>query len=629
MLVSCCAEKMKETIYKFEGFLLDISQKSLKKNGLNIAVQPKAYELLKILIERQGRIVSRGELIDAIWGNTFVEESNLRFCVHSLRKILGKKADENDFIETVPKRGYRFTADVTELCIDPAAEPFEVPGNGDTSDRVPKRKFLSVKWLATGTILATACFLTIAIFRQQPSQPLDKYGLGIDTLAVLPFVQIGEGTETGEALQMGLADALHTSLIRIKHLRLLPVGAIRKYAGTDFDSLQTGRELNVDAVLDGSFRYDHEDVRVTVRLMRVSNGETLLSETFTTQKLNNLEVEELVSLRTARLLWLKLAQTTDEKSLAEVNVNSEAKNNYLAGRKIWQNRELKQSAEMIRHFEKAVEVEPDWSLAHSGLAEAVLNIDTLLTDWDTAENSVRKAVELDDENAQAYAALGQILHRKYWDWEGAEVAFKKALKLDPDYAHAHHEYGVFLSIQRRLVEAEVEIRKAVETEPFSPFYYASLCELYSYDRRFQEALKQCSFAQHIEPDFWRTRKQLFWIYVQKEMYSEMSAMILGKLSANEKAKHPLTAAFAKNDLRSFWASLIDERLRSKSNISNSLALATFYLQIGENEKAMDHLERSYNNREIFFPTANADSVFDSIRAEKRFRNLMKKVGLQK
>lgn len=611
---------MNKKTYAFGDFLLDLEQKRLVRNGQIVSLQPKVFDLLVFFVERGGELVSRDELMQAVWADTFVEETNLRFCIHALRKALG-----DGYVETVPKRGYRFIAEVIEN--QPEIFPAQISEEAAPPKLVPKNQFARRYWLIGISAFSIVCLLILAFAWQRSGVELPKNASGVDTLAVLPFTQIGDREID---LQAGLADAMITNLSKIKQLKILPVGAVQKFVGQDFDALQVGRELKADAVLAGSYLYEGEDVRVTARLLRVSNGETLWTETFNAKKISNLKLENLISLRTARLLSLKFAQTEDEKSLAGAEVNAEAVQNYLAGRRIWQARELKRREEMIRLFERAIELAPDWSLAHSGLAEAVLNEDTYSTDWKTAEQAARKALALDGANAQAHTALAQIYHRKYWDWENAEKSFQKAFEANPNYAHAHHEYGIFLGIQRRFVEAEEEMIKAVEAEPFSPFYFASLCELYSFDRRFDEALKQCDYAQNIEPDFWRTRKQLFWIYVQKEMYAEMSAMILGKASKAEKAKHPLSRALTENDWRPFWQSLIDERVNNpKGGASNSLALATFYLQIGEKKKTLDYLEKALDERDMFLPTANADFVFDSIRNEKRFNDVMRKIGLRK
>jgi tetratricopeptide (TPR) repeat protein len=263
------------------------------------------------------------------------------------------------------------------------------------------------------------------------------------------------------------------------------------------------------------------------------------------------------------------------------------------------------------------------------LAEALLNDETYFTSWERIEEMTRKALELDAANAQAHSAQAQIYFLKYWDWETAEKSFKKAFQLNPDYAHAHNQYGVFLGIERCFVEAETELKKAIEAEPFSPFYYASLCELYYFDHRFDAALTECYRAQNLEADFWRARKNLFQIYVQKKMYAEMSEMVLGRLSEAEKAAHPLTKAIAASDLRPFWQNLIDESLNSKNSARNSFSLANFYSQIGDKEKALTYLEAAFGQHDDYFPTVNADPSFDSIRKEKRFSELMTKIGLRK
>lgn len=615
---------MNKNTYEFGGFRLDLEQKRLQRNGQTVALQPKVFNMLVFFVEKRGELVSRDELMQAVWKDTFVEETNLRFCIHALRKALGKNADGKDYIETVPTHGYRFTAEADEKSSEIVGELLE---ESAPPKIIQKTQSAKRNWLIGISAFSVFCLLILAFAWQGTNIESPKNTPGINTLAVLPFASVGESAETDAALQTGLADAMINTLSKIKQLKVLPLASIRKFTGQNFDALAVGRELKTDMVLEGSYRFDGENVRVTANLLRVSDGAVLWTETLTSKKSNNLELENFISLRTARLLSLKFAQSEDEKSLAGTSLNTEAVQNYLSGRKIWQSRERERRDEMIRYFKKAIELEPNWSPGFSGLAGALLSEDSLLTDWKTVEQAARKALELDERDAQAHTALAQIYHRKYWDWENAEKSFKKAIEINPNYAPAHHEYSIFLGIRRRFVEAKEELEKAIGIEPFSPFYYASLCELNYFDRQYEEALAQCRYAENLEADFWHTRKQLFWIYAQKKMYPEISEMILGKLSTEEKAKHPLTGALQKNDFRLFWQILIDERLKTKRNISQSLALATFYMQIDEKEKALSSLEQSLEKREYFLPTINADPIFDSIRSEKRFIDIIQKIGL--
>jgi DNA-binding winged helix-turn-helix (wHTH) protein/TolB-like protein len=618
---------MEKAIYTFGQFELDPGQKRLRCDGESIPLQPKVFDVLVAFAERAGQLVSRDELMEIVWADTFVEESNLRFCIHSLRKTLGKDKEGNDYIETVPTRGYRFLAEITTQNVEDASRK----NGNEAADKVfipdQKRSSSRTRWtVAVGALavllLATAAFVWL---KRAPAQQGNPVGIG--TLAVLPFAQVGDQPELGTSFSAGLADVMSSALAKIRDVKVLPLGEVQKVTGRNLDTLGLGRELGAGAVLEGSYRIDAGQVRITSRLVRVSDGELLWTDSFVADRSTSLKLEDTISLRIARLLSIKFAEGRGETIKNADALDREAVRNYIEGRKIWRLRELNRRDEMIRLFEKAIEFEPGWSLAYSGLAEALLNEDANLFDGDRIETAARKALELDNRNAQAHNAMAQVYRRKHWDWENAEKAFREAISIDPGYAHAHHEYGILLGIERRFVEADREVRTAIELDPFSPFYNASLCELSYYDRRYDDALAQCAYAENLEPDFWRTRKQFFWIYVQKRMYPEMSEMVLSKVPAGERANHLLTKALIRNDLRPFWQDLITARQKLTNDSWRSLALATFYLQIDDKEKALDALEQSAKDRELLLPTANADPIFDPIRRESRFLDIMRKAGL--
>ncbi|HEY0459158.1 MAG TPA: winged helix-turn-helix domain-containing protein [Pyrinomonadaceae bacterium] len=618
---------MNKKTYEFSDFRLDPDGKRLLRRGQTVSLQPKVFDMLVFFVERRGALISHDDLMKAVWKDTFVEESNLRFCIHALRKALGKTADGRDFVETIPKRGYRFTAEVAEESLQSLPEKAaEIPAIETPPKVVEKPRFAERKLLIGITAFLLICLLVLAFAWRQSQLQTEKKSSETKQLAVLPFEAL---TTLDGDFQTRLADAMIANLSKIKSLRVLPIASVRRFAGQQFDPLTVGKELQTDSVLSGSYRDEEGNVRVTVFFQRVENGETLWTETFTTRGKTDSGLEKAIAIRVARLFSLKFAPVEDEALPPDENLNAEAVQNYLAGRKIWQTRELGRRDEMIKHFEKTIELAPAWSLGYSGLAEALLSEDNYSADSAKIEQLTRRALELDDADARAHTAQAQIYFRKYWDWQAAEKSFKKAFELNPNYAHAHHEYGIFLGLERRFVEAEQEIKKAIEAEPFSPFYYASLCELYYYDHRFEEALEQCDYAVNLETDFWRARKNLFQIYVRKKMYPEMSEMVLGKLSDAEKDAHPLTKAVAAKDLRPFWQNLIDETLNSENSESNAFALSNFYLQIGDKEKAFAYLETAFKQHDDYFPTINADPAFDSIRKEKRFVELLFKAGLRK
>jgi DNA-binding winged helix-turn-helix (wHTH) protein/TolB-like protein/Tfp pilus assembly protein PilF len=615
--------------YEFGEFLLDLDGKRLLCRGRAVALQPRVFDMLVFFVRNHGALIGHDELMTAVWKDTFVDESNLRISVHALRKALGKNADGRDFIETVPKRGYRFSADVRERSSENIPEKIaakDVSGEMPAAARIEKTRPGRRHWLVGISAVSIIALVLLAVAWQQSLFQPPKNLPETDALAVLPFSSINENEGN---LQTGLNDALITNLSRIKNLQVLPLAAVQQYAGKNFDPVAAGRELRTDRILAGSYRFDGENVRVTVSVLRVSSGETLWSETFTAKGKNNLELEAAIADRAARLFSLKFAPIEEDPMVSDQDINPEAVRNYLAGRRIWQTRELGRHAEMIQYFEKTIELAPRWSPGFSGLAEALLNDDSYAAGWEKIEQAAHRALALDARNASAHTAQAQIYFFKNWDWENAESSIKKALEINPNYAHAHNQYGVFLGIQRRFVEAEAELKKAIEAEPFSPFYSASLCELYYFDHRYDDALKTCTYAQNLEADFWRTRKNLFQIYVQKKMYAEMAEMVLGKLSAAEKATHPLTGASAANDLGPFWQKLVDESLNSKNPERNAVQLANFYLQLGEKEKSLTYLETAFRRHDDSFPAVNADPSFDALRKEPQFLDLMTRTGLRK
>ena len=612
---------MNKQIYEFDDFLLDLEQKRLMRNGQPVALQPKVFDLLVFFAERNGELVSRDELMQAVWSDTFVEESNLRFCVHALRKALGNNAEDKDYVETIPKRGYRFTAELQEKTSENFAE---------TEILLPKiiEKSLPLKrnWLIGIAAFSTICFVFFLIGWQKDKNQLPENALRFRQLAVLPFASANENKIE---FQINLADAMIANLSKVRSakLKVLPLADIRKFAGQNFDASNAAKELEADAYLSGTYNVDGAKIHVSLNLLRVSDGENIWTENLTFDKSANLNLESAISLRTARLLSLKIADAEDEKSLVNQKLNSEAVQNYLSARKIWRRNELFRRNEMVGLFEKAIAAEPSWALAFAGYAEALVSEDQSSIKWEHAAKIAEKAVELDKTLAAPHAVLGEVYQWRDWNWAAAESEFKQAVALDAEYAPARFRYAKFLKLQRRFAETKAELQKAADIEPFSPTYQTAFSELYLSNRKFDKALAACKIVEQIEPDFWLNRKVLYQIYVEKKMFAELGEMVLSKLSPAEKAAHPLSEAAAETDLRPYFQYLLNEP--SKSGQENLVAKAAYYIQLGETEKALGNLENALAKRDETLPLINADQRFDAIRNEKRFVEIIRKIGLQK
>lgn len=621
---------MNKKTYEFGEFFLDLNGKLLRKNGQIVSLQPKVFDLLVCFVERQGELITREELMKAVWRDTFVEETNLRFCIHSLRKALGKNSEGKDYIETLPKRGYRFVAETPPKPVEIELENDQITEEIQTEEiSIPpkiERRTISRNKIIIASFAAIFVFSIIGFgvwqlfLKQKTPQNITEF----ESLAVLPFESAGENQND---LQIGLADALITNLGKIKQLKVLPLASVRKFSGQNFNALTAGKEVGADAVLSGTYRFDGENVRVSVNLSRVADGENVWSETFSVVRKNNLDLENAVALRTSRLISLKVAELDDEKNVGASNRNAEAVQNYLSAQKIRRTGELNRRKEMIGLFEKTIEREPNWALAYASFAEALVASDQFNVDWEKAEQNAKKALELDNSLATPHAILGEIYHWRDWNWEASESEYKKAVALAPENASARHKYSFLLRYQRRFAEAEAQLAEAVKIEPFSPLFRCSYCELYYFDNKSDKALTECNYAMQIETDFWWTQKLLYWIYLKRKMNDELGELVLGKISPAERSVHPLTKAINENDLRPYFQEEI-ERISKKPNVS-PVSLATNYMLIGENEKALEFLEIALKERNRSLPQMNADPLFDPIRNDKRFYLIMRQIGLQK
>lgn len=622
---------MSGRIYRFGDYLLDPSQLRLQKNGEDISLPPKVFEVLTLLVERNGHLVSHEEIMREVWQETFVEETNLRFCIHSLRKVLGKGC-----IETVPKRGYRFVYEVDSLSAEEFIKKYtsetsikneDKPAAFQVEEKQSHLIFTKPFWILAVVILLAGVGVS-ALFIWQRRVQTETNPNHLQTLTVLPFIKVGEKPSSNDSSQKSLADALITNLSKIRELDVTPIQTIQKFFGQEFDSLTIGKEINSDIVLDGSYLYEGDNLRVNARLLSVKNGETLWTETINVEGKNQTEPESTISFRIAHKIELIAARIKDENIARSQNVSEEVLKDYILARRVLRSGEYNRRKEMIGLFEKIISREPNWALGHAGYAEALALTVTPESkyDWEKAVNAARKAIELDKTRAEAFVVLG-MYHQYHNDWENAEQEFKTAIELNPMLSLSYHRYGKMLDVQRRFAEAETMLKKAIELEPFSPLYQTSLCKHYYYDRRFDAALAQCNNAKKIEPDFWQIKKELYWIYVQKEMYDEIEKLEFGHLSNADKIRHPLAKPLMDKNLNLYWQRNIESRLNDPTKTSSPMAIATFYAQLNDKENALIYLEQASKNVEFELQYANPDPIYDSIRKDKRFIEVMQKINL--
>ncbi len=485
------------------------------------------------------------------------------------------------------------------------------------------------------TILAVFLVgLALAIYfsRRQPSLP----NVSIKSIAVLPFKPLVAGSRD-EALELGMADTLINKLSNIKEVTVRPLSAVRQYTGLEQDAATAGREQKVDAVLDGSIQRSGEKIRVTVRFVRVADGHEIWSEQFDEKLTDIFSVQDSVSSKVSGLLAITLSGDEKERLTKHQTGDVGAYQLYLIGRYhlnrltddgIWKGRD---------YFQKAIDKDPNYALAYAGMADAynrlsAFNVVSPREGFPRAKVAALKALELDDKLAEAHTTLGSVKLLYEWDWAGAEAEFKRALEINPSYSDAHQTYGNYLSqVMGRYDEALIEMRRAQELDPLSVEKNVGIGDVLYYQRQYDQALEQYQKVLEMDPNSGFTHWALGNVYVQKKSYEEAiaeyhKAIPLSGDSPDEPAS--LACAYAlSGKTREARLVLDDLSTRSKRRYISPTVIAFIYIALGEKDEAFSLLDKAFEGRDFLLVLLNQDPLFDGLRSDARFADLVRRVGL--
>src|SRR5690242_2464608 len=446
-------EKSEPYIYEFEDFRVDSGRRLfLGRDGRPIPLTPKAFDTLSYLVQHPHVVLGKETLMKAIWPDTVVEENNLNQCISALRRALGEKRAEHRYIVTAPGQGYRFVAPVTKR---------KPPGIASGAEQIP-------------------------------------------SIAVLPFQPLARNNRD-ESLEMGMADTLIARLSGIRDIVVRPMSSVRTYADSNLDSLAAGRALGVDSVLEGSLQHQANRVRVTVRLLNVSNGKSLWAGTFDEEMTDIFALQDAISGQVVQALSLELSKEDETRLVKHHTQNPRAYQLYLKGRYYWWKNSPEEYKKSRDYFHRAVEEDPSYALGYCGLNSfygfgAAWGIVRPDEGWPKAEWAVTKALELDDQLAEAHLDLAALKMVYYLDWAGTEREAKRAIDLSPGFDEIHYAYSFFLVVMRRFREALAEGKRALACNPFSlrirqHLGYALYCA-HSYD----EAIQQYRKALELDPN---------------------------------------------------------------------------------------------------------------------------------
>ena len=641
--------RKEQCLYQFSSFELDLWERHLVRDQEVIPLSPKVFDTLVLLVENSGHILDKDELLQTLWPNTFVEEHSLTQNISVLRKALGETG-ELQFIQTVPKRGYRFVADVRKL--DRQIAEWVVKGRSETrivvqeevtkdTDNKAENKsavtstlFLghrpSTKLLGALALTLFACTLLAVYYWRSGRQSAVASGFPIKSISVLPFTPLT--TElSDEQLQLGLADALITKLSALRQLQVRPTTSVLKYRGTENEPTAVGRELGVDAVLYGTMQRVGNRVRVTVQLVRVHDGTSLWGEKFDTQLEDILEIQDKVSEQVVQALAITLT-TQEQDSLKKRNPsNPYAYQAYVRGRYFWNKRSEQGLRLAAENFQEALEIDPSYALAYAGLADCYLILASAefisqKEGYQKAEAAASQALKLDDSLAEAHTSVA-FIKDELGDPTAAGQNYLRAIALNPNYSTAHHWYAWHLMLAGRANEAIAEMKKAQELDPLSPAVGTALAQILYYNREYDQALKQMQQMISLDPHHYGHRTLLGMAFEQKGAQRQAITEFQEVLK-HYPNNYPAIAALAhtqgllgmKHDARQALAKLTK---RPDLKSLQAFEIGVVYAALRENDNAFLWFEKIRKTSSLSVKVRlRFDPRLDRIRQDPRFQSLL-------
>lgn len=638
-----------ETTYRFGRFEIDTSNRLLLREGRTVALTPKIFDMLLLLVENNGRMVSKDEIMATVWADTFVDETNLTSNISRLRKILHEGGA--DFIETLPKRGYRFNApietprqpDEVVLTRRVTARIQQTTEETDTDSQIerpsPARQrnpFWKNRFFvpATGLVILLAVVLPVLLWNSRQAPP--ENAMRIKSLAILPFKPL-VAEDRNESLEIGMTDTLISKLGSGETV-VRPLSSVRRFANVDQDAVQAGRSLGVDSVLDGSVQRSGDKIRVNVRLIRIADGSALWTGTFDEKFTDIFVVQDAISRKVASALTLQLNGDETTKLEKRYTNNVEAYQLYLRGRYHYFKLTLPEIRKGIDFYQQAIDLDPAYALAYAGMADAYRTLP--LAGWSVASKdampqakaAATRALELDPNLAEAHIALGWVGFLYDWDWNSAESELKRAIELAPNNADAHRAYAHFFSIVGRHDEAIAEGKRARELDPNSLITNALEAQFLFHAGREDEAIERLQKTLEIEPTFWIAYNTLGRIYIGQERYAEAISVLNKAKELSGGSIVPVTQlgyALAKSGNREKAIATIDElKSMAEKNYVPESSFALIYNGLAEREEALKYLEKSFHKREVQNAFIKIDSRWDWLRDDPRFIDLMKQINFE-
>jgi TolB-like protein/DNA-binding winged helix-turn-helix (wHTH) protein/Tfp pilus assembly protein PilF len=626
------------TAVRFADFALDLRTGELRRDGTLLKLQPQPSKVLTVLVSRAGEVITRQELAQQVWGSeTFVDfEQGLNFAVRQIRTVLGDDADHPSFLETIPKRGYRFIGSVA---------PPDSAFRGETDLRRVRRDTesaaiaplasLALALQKSGLTRTKIFVLAIIVAVGTTLYFAFPSGRVIDSIAVLPLVNAASDPNS-DYLSEGITDGLINGLSQLPNLTVKSERSVARYKGRDIDPRVVGRELGVRAVLVGQLVAHGDSISIRVELVDASDDNHIWGDEYNRKTADIAGMQEMISKDIAEKLRPKLSGEQKAYIAKPQTQSAEAYALYLKGRFYWKKRTEEGLREGLAYFEQARQKDPNYALAYAGLADSY----NMLGIWQfvappevapKAKAAALKALELDPLLPEAHASLGMVKTLYEWDWAGGEDEIKEALRLNPSYETAYRWYATVLDGTERHEEVIASSRHALELDPTSLINSSGLgFEMYMV-RKYDDAVAQLQNTLAMDPNYFPTHHWLSMTYIEKSMANDAlqearKAVDLSNestLSMSDLARSYAVSGNAKE------AHKILQTLQSasKSRYISSFEIATIFASLNESDHAFDSLQKAYENRDYNLFRLRADPRLESLHKDPRFTDLLRRIGL--
>jgi TolB-like protein/DNA-binding winged helix-turn-helix (wHTH) protein/tetratricopeptide (TPR) repeat protein len=656
-------ETARASLYQFGAFSLNPAERALFHGSDRIDLPARAFDTLVHLVDGEGKLVGKDHLMRAVWPDTIVEENNLSQAVYLLRKVLRDGENGIRYIETVPRQGYRFIAPVRRLetrlgtksddsssrlvqteVSPPPAPPLSASLNGNSSQNYGKviefastsspvvhaaRSFSQLPVLtALALLFLVLAALVFPLWRASRQRVLDLET--VRSIAVLPL-QNFSNDPAQEYFADGMTDELITDLAQVQALRVVSRTSVMQYKGAHRPLPQIGRDLGVDAVIEGSVVRSGDRVRITAQLIRTATDTHLWAKSYEGEMKDVLSLQASVAEAITDEVKLNLTAAERDRLHRVHSVNPEAYEAYLRGRFFWNRRDTPGFQQAIRYFNQAIAKDPDFALPYSGLADCYILMILDSPDpskMEMARTSALRAIALDDQLAEAHTSLAAVKVFVDWDWVGAEKEFKRAIELNPNFAPAHHWYGnILLGPLGRHEEAIAELKRAQSLDPLSSIINTDVGYAYFLARRYPDALEQFQRVLVVDPNFVPLHSDLSQYYIvtgnlDQCIHEELQNMNPDR--ANRIRTLYAQGGYDKVDLES---ARTGGTYSVPGSFPSFFVSAKAYAYLGDHQHSLVALQKSVEMREPGLIYLKADPAWDSLRSDPSFQAIERRIGL--